>query len=114
MAKTKKQPTREQIAAAEYERLIALYKTAQVDAIALKINDNLIRKTAEVFACIEVIKNLPTIMYNKNNPLIQKETVAGKVRVKYMAQYTACMQKLNKELLNGADSDNDDELDDYE
>ena len=35
------------------------------------------------------------------------------MRVKYMAQYTSAMQKLNKDLLGGLNGDGDD-LSDYE
>ena len=56
---------------------------------------------------------MPSILFNKNNPNEQKETAAGKARVKYMAQYSTCMQKLNKDLL-GALVVDDDDLDKYE
>lgn len=69
---------------------------------------------AEVFACLEVIKDLPSILYDKNNPTVQRETAAGKMRVKYMAQYTSAMQKLNKDLLGGLNGDDGDDLSDYE
>ncbi len=62
---------------------------------------------------MEVIKDLPTILYDPANPTVQKETAAGKVRVKYMAQYASCMQKLNKELLGALDGDDGDGLEDY-
>ncbi len=101
------------IADGEYKRLIDLYKSANVDEVKLKINDSLIRKVAELYAILESMKDLPTILFNPKNPNDQKETAAGKARVKYMAQYTASMQKLNKDLL-GALVVDDDELDDFE
>lgn len=101
------------IANAEYDRLVKLFTDAGVDKIKLDIFDELIRKVAEVFACLEVIKDLPTILYDPVNPTVQKETAAGKVRVKYMAQYASCMQKLNKELLGALDGDDGDGLEDY-
>lgn len=101
------------IANAEYDRLVKLFTDAGVDKIKLDIFDELIRKVAEVFACLEVIKDLPTILYDPANPTVQKETAAGKVRVKYMAQYASCMQKLNKELLGVLDGDDGDGLEDY-
>lgn len=104
---------KQQIADEEYKRLVTNYKAANVDEIKLKINDSWIRKVAELFAVLESIKDLPTILFNPNNPSEQKETPAGKARVKYMAQYTASMQKLNKDLL-GTIVVEDDELDDYE
>ena len=97
------------IADGEYKRLIDLYKSANVDEVKLKINDSLIRKVAELYAILESMKDLPTILFNPKNPNDQKETAAGKARVKYMAQYTASMQKLNKDLL-GALVVDDDEL----
>jgi len=100
-------------AAAEYERLVALYKSANVDEVKLKINDRLIQKVAEVFACLESIKDLPTIYIDPKNPYKQVETAAGKARVKYMAQYSAAMQKLNKDLLGTVVVD-DNDLDDFE
>lgn len=101
------------IAAAEYKRLVSVYTSANADIARLEANDNLLRKTAELFAILEDIKNLPSIIFNKKNPHEQKETAAGKARVKYMAQYTACMQKLNKDLL-GVTNNDDDELSEYE
>lgn len=101
------------IADAEYKRLIELYNNAKVDEFKLKICDKLIHKVAELYAILESIKNLPTILYDPKNSNNQKETAAGKARVKYMAQYTASMQKLNKDLL-GALVVDDDELNDFE
>lgn len=101
------------VADAEYKRLVELYNNAKVDEFKLKICDNLIRKVAELYAILESMKNLPTILFDPKNPNNQKETAAGKARVKYMAQYTASMQKLNKDLL-GAIVVDDDELDDFE
>ncbi|WP_300916026.1 hypothetical protein [Helicobacter rodentium] len=101
------------IADGEYKRLIDLYKSANVDEVKLKINDSLIRKVAELYAILESMKDLPTILFNPKNPNDQKETAAGKARVKYMAQYTASMQKLNKDLL-GALVVDDDELADFD
>ena len=101
------------IADGEYKRLIDLYKSANVDEVKLKINDSLIRKVAELYAILESMKDLPTILFNPKNPNDQKETAADKARVKYMAQYTASMQKLNKDLL-GALVVDDDELADFD
>lgn len=112
MSKESKQ-TKEQIADGEYNRLVSLYKNAKVDEVKLKICDSLIRKVAELYAILESIKDLPTILFNPKNHNDQKETAAGKARVKYMAQYSASMQKLNKDLLGTIVVD-DDELDDFE
>lgn len=112
MKKRTKQ-TKEMIADTEYKRLVDVYTSANADVIKLKANDKLIRKVAELFAILEDMKNLPSILFNKKNPHEQKETAAGKARVKYMAQYTTCMQKLNKELL-GVTNNDDDELSEYE
>lgn len=111
--KKQTQTTKEEITEKEYTRLINKYKSANVDEIKLAINDSWIRKVAELFAVLEMIKDLPSILYNKKNPSEQKETATGKARVKYMAQYTSSMQKLNKDLL-GSIVEQDDELDDYE
>ena len=108
-----KEFNKSKVADAEYERLVGLYKTAKADEFKLKICDKLIRKVAELYAILESMKNLPTILYDAKNPNNQRETAAGKARVKYMAQYTASMQKLNKDLLGVLVVD-DDELDDYE
>ena len=105
---------RQDIADAEYARLVGLYRAAGVDDIKLKINDSLIRKVAETFAVLESIKDLPTIVYDAKNPLAQRETAAGKARIKYMAQYTSAMQKLNKDMLGTLNSDGGGDLDDYE
>lgn len=110
----KKQKTREEIAEAEYNRLVSRYKEANVDEIRLQVNDSLIRKVAELYAILESIKDLPTLYFDKLNPYAQKETAAGKARVKYMAQYTSAMQKLNKDLLGGLNGDDGDDLSDYE
>lgn len=108
------QNKKETIANAEYGRLVKLFTDAGVDKIKVEIYSELIRKVAEVFACLEVIKDLPSILYDKNNPTVQRETAAGKMRVKYMAQYTSAMQKLNKDLLGGLNGDDGDDLSDYE
>lgn len=108
------QNKKETIANVEYDRLVKLFTDAGVDKIKVEIYSELIRKVAEVFACLEVIKDLPSILYDKNNPNVQRETAAGKMRVKYMAQYTSAMQKLNKDLLGGLNGDDGDDLSDYE
>lgn len=108
------QNKKETIVNAEYDRLVKLFTDAGVDKIKVEIYSELIRKVAEVFACLEVIKDLPSILYDKNNPTVQRETAAGKMRVKYMAQYTSAMQKLNKDLLGGLNGDDGDDLSDYE
>lgn len=108
------QNKKETIANTEYDRLVKLFTDAGVDKIKVEIYSELIRKVAEVFACLEVIKDLPSILYDKNNPTVQRETAAGKMRVKYMAQYTSAMQKLNKDLLGGLNGDDGDDLSDYE
>lgn len=108
------QNKKETIANEEYDRLVKLFIDAGVDKIKVEIYSELIRKVAEVFACLEVIKDLPSILYDKNNPNVQRETAAGKMRVKYMAQYTSAMQKLNKDLLGGLNGDDGDDLSDYE
>lgn len=113
ITKNKSKKTRAEVADAEYKRLINLYKKANVDEIKLQINDEWIYKVAEMFACLDAIKDLPTIRYDPKNPFTQQETAAGKVRVKYMAQYSASMQKLNKDLLGTIVVD-DDELKDYD
>lgn len=110
--KNKQEKSKTSIADAEYKRLVDLYTKAGTDEIKLQICDNLIRKVAELYACLEVIKDLPTIIFDPRNRNKQIETAAGKSRVKYMAQYTASMQKLNKELL-GAIVDDGDDLDDF-
>lgn len=104
----KKNKDKKAIADGEYKRLVGLYTAAGVDEIKLKIYDELIRKVAEVFACLEAIKELPSIIYDPNNPSIQRETAAGRARVKYMAQYTSATTKLNKELLGGLNGDDGD------
>lgn len=110
----KKGSNKKAIADGEYKRLVGLYKAAGVDAIKLQIYDELIRKVAEVFACLEAIKELPLIIYDPKNPSIQRETAAGRARVKYMAQYTSATQKLNKDLLGGLNSDDDGDLEKYD
>ena len=89
------QNKKETIANAEYDRLVKLFTDAGVDKIKVEIYSELIRKVAEVFACLEVIKDLPSILYDKNNPTVQRETAAGKMRVKYMAQHT-CNAKVKQ------------------
>lgn len=103
-----------EIAEKEYQRLVSLYREAGADETRLFVNDELIRKVAEVFSCLESIKNLPSIVFDKKNPAVQRETPAGKMRVKYMAQYVSAMQKLNKELLGSLSGDDDEMLEEYE
>lgn len=100
------------IAELEYNRLISLYKQSGVDEAQLAINDKLIYKVAELFEVLEKIKGLPTLVIDKTGNT--KETGAGKARVKYMAQYTNCMVKLNKDLLNTDSTDDEDELAEFE
>jgi hypothetical protein len=115
MAKSTTKPNNKtSIADAEYKRLIDLYTQAGADEIKIKVNDELIRKVAELFADLETIKTLPLLIFDKRNPTIQKETAAGKMRVKYMAQYVAAMQKLNKDMLGALNNDDDTDLDKYE
>lgn len=109
----KKEKTRQNYAAEEYQRLVSLYREAGVDEIKLRINDSLIQKVAEVFGILESMKNLPTIFYDPKNKAVQRETAAGKARVRYMAQYASAMQKLNREML-GAVNDDESDLEDYE
>lgn len=113
MAKNKK-IDKTALADAEYARLVEKYTAAGADSIRIEINDRLIRKVAELYAILESIKELPTIIYNPSNPTVQRETAAGKMRVKYMAQYSSAMQKLNKEMLGALNNDEDDGLGDYE
>ena len=110
----KKLNKREQYTEKEYKRLLCLYKEAGVDDIKLRLNDSLIHKVAEIFGILETMKSLPTILFDPKCPAVQKETAAGKARVKYMAQYASSMQKLNREMLGSYDGDDGDELDDYE
>lgn len=112
MSRKEIKKTKEQVADDEYARLIDLYKKGNVDPLKLEINDSLIRKVAEIFATLEMIKGVPSLVISGKNNAVQRETPAGKLRVKYMAQYSSCMQKLNKEML-GEQADDDDDLDDY-
>ncbi len=113
MPKAVKKDTREEIATSEYTRLIEKYKKMGVDEDRLLLDDKLIMKVAELYAILESMKSLPTIVYSKKNPADQKETAAGKARVQYMAQYSTCMLKLNKDLLGDVINEEDD-LADYE
>ena len=67
-----------------------------------------------MYAYLESIKDLPTIVYDPKNPHNQSETAAGKTRIKYMAQYSSSMQKLNKDMLGALDGGDEGDLDDYE
>lgn len=109
----KKKPEKkieQDIAGREYRRLVDLYRRAGAEETVLAINDEWIRKTAEVFAILERIKDLPTLVFSRATGEM-RETPAGKARVKYMAQYQASMQKLNKELLGSNADDDTDGLD---
>lgn len=106
----KSPPPRAAFADAEYSRLIDNYKAAGVDELRLKINDSLIRKVAEIWGILEAMKDLPTLRVVNKNTI---ETGAGKARVKYMAQYTASMAKLNKDLLGVLGEPADDDLEEY-
>ena len=113
---TKTNSNRKAYADAEYNRLVSLYRDAGVDELKLKINDSWLHKIAELYGILEAIKDMPTIRYQKSEPIKSEETAAGKARVKYMAQYTASMTKLNKDLL-GTSYDgggNNDDLNEFE
>ena len=109
MAKTK-----QELANEEYTRLKEIYARGGVDAVKLDAYDRYIRKVAELYAQLEAIKDLPSVIVSKSDATRQIETAAGKIRVKYMAQYTSATQKLNRELLGGLSNDDDSDLDDYE
>ena len=111
---TRKTNKKKEIADAEYARLIEIYTSAGADAFKLKANDSLIRKVAELFAVLESIKDLPSIVFDPRNPSTQRETAAGKMRVKYMAQYSASMQKLNKDMLGTLDGEDDGDFSEYD
>ena len=102
------------IAENEYNRLKDIFTKGGADPTKLEAYDELMRKVAELFAQLEAIKDLPLLIYNKKNPSEQIETAAGKMRVKYMAQYTTSMVKLTKELLGAVADDLDDDLKGYE
>lgn len=110
----KKSKDKTAIANAEYERLKSLYTEAGVDAIKLKIDDTLIRKVAELYARLEMLKDLPSIIYDPKNPSIQRETAASRAAVKYTAQFASIMQKINKDLLGGLNGDDMDGLEEYD
>lgn len=110
----KRQKKTSEIAETEYQRLIDLYTASGVDEMKLRVNDSFIHKVAEVFGILESIKELPTIVYDAKNPAVQRETAAGKARVRYMAQYVSAMQKLNREMLGALEGDDGDGLDEYE
>ncbi len=110
----KKLNQREEYTEKEYKRLVELYTEAGVDGVKLRLNDSLIHKVAEIFGILETMKDLPTILYDPKCPAIQKETAAGKARVKYMAQYASSMQKLNRDMLGSYEGGDEDLLDDYE
>lgn len=113
MAKDIASKSKAGLADREYNRLIGLYERAGADTTRLQVNDELIRKVAEIWADLERIKTLPSMLYDRKNPSIQRETPAGKARTRYMAQYSTCMQKLNKELLGTLNND-DEDLSEYD
>ena len=109
MAKTK-----QELANEEYTRLKEIYARGGVDAVKLDAYDRYSRKVAELYSQLEVVKDFASVILRKSNATKQIETAAGKMRVKYMAQYTSATQKLNRELLGGLSNDDDGDLDDYE
>ena len=109
----KKTNSKAAIAETEYNRLKALFKAANVDENLLAINDKFIHKTAEIYAQLETLKELPFIIYDLRTPSIQRETPAGRAYTRTMAQYTSCMQKLNK-ILTPQINEDEDELNDYD
>lgn len=105
--------SKEEIAQDEYNRLLEIYHQANADEYRIAANSNLIMKVAELYAILESMKDLPTIIIDPKNKANQRETAVGKTRVKYMAQYSSCMLKLNKDLL-GTTVNEDDELEEFE
>ena len=107
------QTAAQRYAKAEYQRLTALYREAGVEELRLSINDSLLHKVAELYGILEAMRGLPTICYDKKHRASQRETAVGRARVRYMAQYAAAMQRLNRELL-GSLGGEDEGLADYE
>ena len=105
---------KKEIANKEYNRLITIYTENGADEAKLKINDELIRKVAELFALLEEIKGLPSLAYSRKNPAQILETGAGKARVKYMAQYVNAMTKLNRDLFGAGTGSLDSGLDEFD
>lgn len=89
----------------EEKRLIDGYRTLGADEERLKLNGNLIREVAELFAELDAMRSLPSVAVNPKNPAQTKETAAGKLRVKLFAAYSTGMMKLNKDLISNAIED---------
>lgn len=102
------------VAEAEYKRLIAIYGANNENNTALQANDNLIKKAAELFAELEALKSVPSVLINRQYPEITKETAAGKMRIKLMAQYTNTMNKLNKDFCSQVNINESEDLEDFE
>lgn len=98
----------------EEKRLIDSYRALGADEERLKLNGNLIREVAELFAELDAIRSLPSVAVNPKNPAQTKETAAGKLRVKLFASYSTGMMKLNKDMISNAnEDDNENGLEDF-
>lgn len=98
----------------EEKRLIDGYRALGADEERLKLNGNLIREVAELFAELDAIRSLPSVAVNPKNPAQTKETAVGKLRVKLFASYSTGMMKLNKDLISNAnEDDNENGLEDF-
>lgn len=98
----------------EEKRLIDSYRALGADEERLKLNGNLIREVAELFAELNAIRSLPSVAVNPKNPAQTKETAAGKLRVKLFASYSTGMMKLNKDMISNAnEDDNENGLEDF-
>lgn len=98
----------------EEKRLIDGYRALGADEERLKLNGNLIREVAELYAELDSLRDIPSVAVNPKNSAQTKETAAGKMRVKLFAAYSTGMMKLNKDLVSNAkEDDSENGLEDF-
>lgn len=97
----------------KYKKIRQKFIDAKADENRLTIFDDLIFNAALLACDLDRIKNVPSILFNPKYPTIQKQSEAGKMRIKLIAQYRETMTKLYKTLL-GVGYEEDDELEEYE
>ena len=98
----------------KYKELTAKFKELDAEDAKMKIFDDLFWATAVIVCDLERIRLIPSILINEKYPSIIKQSDAGKVRVKLVAQLRDNLSKLYRDIIGTLPENFDDDLEDYE